>query len=131
MVDKDKLQKMADEFGLDLIVLFGSSATGKTHKGSDVDIAVKAEKKLDILELAKIQLAFSEALGRGDVEVVDIRSASPLLLRQLTEQGQALYAKDPDDFARLRMYAFKIYVETKPLREYGKRYLENFINNRG
>lgn len=129
--NEEKLKKVIADFNLKLVVLFGSQTTGKIHEKSDVDIAVLSPQKLDIQELSSLQVAFAEVFGRSDVEVADIRGASPLFLKEITHNGKVLYSKDPNEFAKLRMYGFKIFVETKPLREMRRVFLNNFVKNNG
>lgn len=43
MIDKEKkekVEKLARDYGLGLVLLFGSAVSGRTHQGSDIDIAV-------------------------------------------------------------------------------------------
>ena len=125
---EEDIKKIAEKYNLTLVVLFGSQATGKTHKNSDMDIAVRGGRLLDLTELIHIQADFCDIFGRSDVEVVDIQTASPILLRDITQDGKVLHSKTGDEFAILRMYASKLFVETQPLRDYRHTYLEKFIH---
>ena len=40
MTKKNEMAEIAEKYGLDFIVLFGSQATGRTHPKSDVDIGL-------------------------------------------------------------------------------------------
>ena len=41
-IDRERLAEIAQQFGLDLIVLFGSHAKDRARPGSDLDVAVRA-----------------------------------------------------------------------------------------
>ncbi len=61
-----------------LIGVFGSFARGEEHKGSDLDILIDFEKKVDLLELVGLEQELSELLGIK-VDLITLRSVSPSL----------------------------------------------------
>ncbi|TAN33001.1 nucleotidyltransferase domain-containing protein [Patescibacteria group bacterium] len=124
---KTAIKKAAKQAGLDFVVLFGSAARGKTHKYSDIDIAVKTKGPISYYEEAGLRENFCHIFGRGDVEVVNARGASPLLMLQIGRDGVPLYEDKVGEFAKFRMYAFKRYVEAKPLYELRHKQLQKFL----
>lgn len=128
-IDKDSIKTLAEKHGLSLVVLFGSQATGKTHTGSDTDIAFFSTNQKDMRQIAQMQMEFSEALKIKDIELVDIAGKVPLFLKQVADQGVVLYEKDPSVFDEFQIYAFKRYVEARPLLEMRRRFTENFIHS--
>jgi predicted nucleotidyltransferase len=62
-----------------LIGVFGSFARGEEHKGSDLDILIDFEKKVDLLELVGLEQELSELLGIK-VDLITLRSVSPSLI---------------------------------------------------
>jgi len=119
--------KLAEKHGLVLVVLFGSVASGKTHKQSDVDLAILAEHKLRPAEIADLQFDFSQNLGIKNLELADLKSASPLLLRQIAQNSKLLYEKEPSAFARLKIYGYKSYMEAKNLLSLRELQLDKFL----
>ncbi|MBM3260992.1 nucleotidyltransferase domain-containing protein [Candidatus Kaiserbacteria bacterium] len=119
------IETIAPRYGVSFAVLFGSQATGRTHAGSDADIAVQADCPLSPLDLAEMAYEIGERIGI-ETDVVDIRSASPLLQKHASE-GILLYEREPHVFARFGMYAFKRFVETKPLRDLRRASLDAFL----
>ncbi|MDE1975208.1 MAG: nucleotidyltransferase domain-containing protein [Patescibacteria group bacterium] len=117
---KGKIQAIATKHGLEFAVLFGSQATGRIHARSDVDIAVISRQPVNIDRLA---MEFSEALGRDDVEVVDLSRSSPTLMRQVVLEGKLLYEKSFGGFFAWKIYAIKVWMETAWLRDLGKKKL--------
>lgn len=100
--------------GISCAILFGSRATGTTHAKSDTDIALITDHPLTPRETASIAYVLSEEIATT-VEVIDVRIAPPALLRSIARDGVLLYEREPRIFARFRMYAFKRYMEAKPL----------------
>lgn len=125
---KQKIKTLAEKHGLTLVVLFGSQARGKTHPMSDVDIGVISLRPIDFGDNYNLQLAFSSIFKRPDIEVVNLRNVFPLFLKQVSDRGIVLYEKEGGVFARLRMLAFKRYVEeAKPLLALGNKFVERFL----
>ncbi|MBI5004016.1 nucleotidyltransferase domain-containing protein [Candidatus Kaiserbacteria bacterium] len=114
-INAEVLKGLAEKHGLSLVVLFGSQATGKTHAGSDTDIAFFSIQPKNMLEIAEMQMEFTEKLRIKDLELVDLAGKAPLFLKQVADQGIVLYEKDPSVFDEFQIYAFKRYVEAKPL----------------
>jgi len=106
---------LAKKYSLTLVVLFGSSTTGRTHAQSDIDIAFEARERKSPAEIGRMQDAFSHALQRGDVELADLASAPPLLLRAIAKDSHLLFEEHAGDFARFKIYAFKRHMEAQPL----------------
>lgn len=113
------VKKIAEENDLSLVLLFGSQARGKTHKGSDFDFGVMAQKRFVPREIALLSFVFSQALKIKDetIEILDLKSAPPLLLKEISKDAVLLYEKEPLLFARFKVYALKRYFEARPLLE--------------
>jgi predicted nucleotidyltransferase len=124
---KNKIAGVARKHGLSCIVLFGSRATGKTHALSDTDIAFMADRDVDYREQFEIQSDFGDALNIGNLELVNMRRVSPLLMRQIADKGKLLYEDRRGRFVGFRILSFKLYVETAPLRRMRENYLTRFI----
>ena len=85
---------------------FGSQARGEAHDQSDIDVAVAFEGTdpgepghMDARLALGSDLAL--ALGTDDVDVIDLQSASPSLVRAVFRDGDRL-AGSKDDARRLR-----------------------------
>ena len=126
MIKREEMAKIAEKYGLNLLVLFGSQATGKTHPMSDVDIGYTANEQLELKTRFEIEREISKVLGRDDVELVDLQRISPLMKKIIADEGVMLYERESGMFELFCIYAFKLYVETKPLRELRYQSLINF-----
>ncbi|MFH1564987.1 MAG: nucleotidyltransferase domain-containing protein [bacterium] len=124
---KSKIKKIAKKHKLSLVLLFGSQATGKTHANSDVDIAFVSEKHLRPSDAAKIQLEISQKLKIKNLELVDLKNATPLLLKQIAQKSILLYEKEQFVFANFKIYGFKRFMEAKNLLKLRDLSLDKFI----
>ncbi len=115
--DKKRIKKIAQKYGLDLLLLFGSRATENNLEKSDFDIAYLSKKKLNLIKEAKLICDLAPIFKSERIDLVNLKKANPLLLFAITNNCQVLYQKDSLLFSSLRVYAFKQYVETKPLYE--------------
>ncbi len=121
-----KIAALARKHKLRLVVLFGSQATGKIHPKSDIDVGYVASPDLNFEASLDAANDLRELLGREDVEFVNMRKISPLLRKIISDEGILLYEDTPGTFVQFKMYAFKKYIETKPLRELRYKSLRKF-----
>lgn len=126
--EKEKyIQDLAQQYSLELLLLFGSRISGQIHKESDYDIAYLSERKLDLEEEGRLIIALLPLIGEQDerlINLVNMKKASPLLFYAITSNARVIFEKEPSAFATLRAYAFKKYIETKPLYEEKARRLQ-------
>ncbi len=85
---------LAEREGLAAVFLFGSWARGRQRPDSDVDLALLGTAALDPLALFDWAAGLESILGRP-VDLVDLRSASPILARQVLRHGSCVVRKDP------------------------------------
>lgn len=124
---KNRIEQLGRAHRLSLVVLFGSQASGKVYKQSDVDIAFLAERPLGPREIGELALAFSRALGMNDVDLLDLKTAPPLLLKQIAIGSRLLYESEPSLFARFKIYGLKRYMEARSLLKLREASLEKFL----
>ncbi len=126
---KSGVEKLAHKYGLRLVLLFGSQATGQTHKESDIDVAYLPEKSLDFNQECYLNYEFTNIFRQDRVDTVDIKKASPLLMYAVFDHPQILFQADDKIFSIYQAYAFKKYIEAKPIFEERSRRLQKYINN--
>jgi predicted nucleotidyltransferase len=132
MPDVDQIREaLAPVFrdeGLRLVLLFGSVATGIAHRRSDIDLAFLFDTPTDVLALTN---AIVRLLGTDNIDVVDLRRASPLLKFSAAKHGKVLYEKTPGVFPEFYSLAFRMYDDTRKLREAKARSIRTFLESRG
>lgn len=111
-----------------LVILFGSTATGTTHRRSDIDIAILGSEVLDIVEITN---AVTRLLHNDCIDVVDLRRASPLLAIEVARHGRILYERRPGDYAAFYSLAYRRYVDTAKLRRAQQDAIARFLSVRG
>jgi predicted nucleotidyltransferase len=129
-VNESALREIAEQFGLSLIVLFGSAAKGRMNKESDVDIAVWAEMLVDdedVLADWTIALGSSlaEAIPNGEgVDLVVLNKVTSLLQFQVARHGVLLYERVPNSWRRFKSYAARRYDDDAKFRRCQWEYLQ-------
>ncbi|MBA2353777.1 MAG: nucleotidyltransferase domain-containing protein [Acidobacteria bacterium] len=79
--------------GLVAAYRFGSSAAGTGRPGSDVDLAILTDHRLEPVARFKLQEQLASAL-HTDVDLVDLRAASTVMASQVVTTGILLYERD-------------------------------------
>lgn len=119
--DLDVLTDVLQDHPIRLAVLFGSTATGETHPGSDVDLAVEfdgchpPDPEYNEVFLG-LSAELSEALGTDSIDLVDLHAASPELVSAVFEYGILLLG-DQTRAEKLRRRLSRADEETRSPRE--------------
>jgi len=121
---RNRLEPLHHDTGLQLIVLFGSLAKGQGNRRSDIDLAFLYDAPCDIVQVTN---RVSQLLRSDAIDVVDLRTASPLLRFSAMRHGKALYESSPGIFTSFYSLAFRRYVDTKKLRDAQRLSVRNYI----
>ena len=101
------------------IYLFGSHASGKAHKYSDVDIAMLYDENVDKKEYTdkriEIMTAVSESFNR-EVDVVVLNQALPMLKYHILRYGMRLYERSNRQEHSFEVQAIQEYFDFLPIR---------------
>ena len=120
-----KIKEIAEKYDLKLALVFGSQVTGEVNEESDVDIAVLPRMNLTFKEEVTLNSELIDVLG--NVDLVNLRKASPLLLKEIIDNYQILYQSQASDFSRLEVYALQRYAEAKPIFEMHQESINKFL----
>lgn len=129
MISEDKLAALSNwcqKRPFRLCLLFGSQAAGKTHPGSDVDLAVwpdapaKPEQKLAwVTELA--------ALLDNEVSLVIVSAAlDPVLGFEIVKNGRVLFERESEMWFKERSRLWHAYNDSLPFRRAARQQLKQF-----
>ena len=126
----DNIRRIARDHGVRLVLLFGSAVTGKTHPGSDLDIAVMfADSEAARAGVFDLMAEVQDVFPDREVDLALINGADPLFLKKILENCELLFG-EPRTLAELKMYAFRRYIDHKRYLkmegEYIKRLLDKF-----
>ena len=94
--------------------LFGSTATGRDRRGSDLDLAIVTKRTISRRERLRIEADLSSRLRR-DVDLVVFGQAAPLLQHQILKYGRLICENDPTERVRQEVRARAEYLDTRNL----------------
>lgn len=127
---KERIKELAKEFNLKLVLLFGSVASRETHQESDVDFAVLPEKDLSFEEEIMLNTKLSGLFqDKKIIDLVNLRRAHPLLLKQVLDNHQILYQKEPLVFPNFEVQVLQKYREAEPLFRIRKEKIKKFVES--
>jgi len=95
-----------------VVYLFGSAATRKMRRTSDLDIAIMSTRKIDGFERITLETELSNLL-QMDVDLVIFHQAQVLLQHQILKYGRLLYEKDSKVRVQQETSARREYLETR------------------
>ena len=107
--------ELADLPGVAFALIFGSSARGTTHAGSDVDVAlgIGYGRRPSACELGAIVTRLEEAAGRT-VDVVILEDAPPGLAYRVFRDGIAVFVRDRPALVEQKARAILEYLDFQP-----------------
>ena len=104
------------------IYLFGSFANGTFNENSDIDIAVLYKKKVDRVELFKMQNTLSLKFER-DVDLVDLQDIDDVFAYEIINHSKKLKtSKFAED------YEYRVWLRYLDLQEDRKEIVKEFIS---
>lgn len=117
---RERLARALDVDGVVAALLIGSQARGDAGPLSDVDIAVWAEDRLSSGQRWDLHLDLigraAQALGTGEVDVIMLDGAPPLLRHRAIRGGVRVVDRDPRTRLRKEVASVLEYLDTAPLR---------------
>ncbi|MGE3976041.1 MAG: nucleotidyltransferase domain-containing protein [Nitrospira sp.] len=123
------LRELAQRFGVRLILQFGSTVTGTTHDCSDLDLAVQFDTpQVSFQTVLEMQEALQARFPGSKIDLAILNLADPLFLKKIVESCRILFGI-PQDFARLRLHAFKAYQDFRPYLELERRHVARQLSS--
>ena len=113
---------------VELVVVFGSVARGRSRPDSDLDVAVRCDGPAD---LDALYLLLGPRLATSLLDLVDLRRTGFLLAFQVARHGQVLYERDPGAFRSFQSLASRRYCDTDKLRRAQRRSIHAFLERQG
>jgi len=121
------LEDIADKYQLDLILMFGSRATGNVHPESDMDIAVYGKEIFS--ETGKIQLIYElcNVFHTDNIDLVDLRTAPAFLKKEVFKNYKILLQRDSMLLYQLELANMHEIKELEILDQIRRERLEEFV----
>lgn len=99
------------------IVIFGSYARDSERPDSDLDIAIKTDKKLTSLEIFNLQNELEDIL-KIDVDLIDLaQEMSDGFRYEILINGQLIYCTNEFEFDLYKLRMFREYLELNESRQ--------------
>jgi predicted nucleotidyltransferase len=117
---------IARRHGARLLLQFGSTVSGRTHPGSDLDIAALFEGDPGYARLGALLADLEGALPGRAIDLGLLNHADPLFLKKVLEAPRLL-AGSRRDLAQLRIYAFRRYQDHRRFLRLERRHLDRFL----
>lgn len=124
-----KFLNFCKKYKIAVFILFGSEASGKTNKLSDIDIAYLPQKKLNLKQEDALFLEVSKLFRRNDIDMVDLTKAHITLKYSIINSGKLLACID-----RKLLYSFiyktrSAYLDTQYIRTVFSYYMNKRIES--
>lgn len=120
--EQSSLNRIAEKYDLAMILFFGSRVTGKHRPHSDLDVGVWLDKEkygrncvVKRQFLRELFADLADTLDTGNLHLVILNHASPLLLFEAARTGKPVYQKEPGFFTAFSVYAAKKHWDNAPL----------------
>jgi predicted nucleotidyltransferase len=97
-----------------LIILFGSTVTGRLRSDSDIDIAIAGDHPFSWDRLQEICTTLSRKLHR-EVDIVDLNTSKGMIMYQALTKGRVIVSKNRLLLARLMTDAVYFAADMMPL----------------
>ena len=113
------LEDLIKKYSIRLLIQFGSTVSGRTHNESDVDIAYLSVRNLDLREEGQLIIDIADVFKFpvDKIELLKIKHASPLLLKEIFLNNIALYAENNTIFSQYKIYSIRLFEESKRIFE--------------
>ncbi len=114
-------EKLAREYGINLVVLFGSLAKNRKRENSDMDIAILfSSPHLEIT--LELESSFADGLWqamrpRCEIDLVVLNQAGTLLKRNVARTGIPLYEAAPGIWRGFRTRSFREFEDEEKFRK--------------
>ena len=114
---KERLNEIAEKYNIELLVYFGSYGTEFYNNASDIDIAFLSAEHLSIQEKLELLEDLIHYHKKSEIDLVDLRTADPVLRHEIAVNGRVLYEKEDNLFERYSSFYIKSIHENKSILE--------------
>lgn len=123
---QSRLAPWCRERPVELCAVFGSRATGHTHAGSDLDLAVRPTSRRPALEKLTWMTELAHVLGE-EVDLVLLGPETPPVLgMEVVRNGRLLWEREPGAWDRELSRLWLAYVDSFKFRQAEREQLREF-----
>lgn len=124
----NKIKDILADFGLELLILFGSYESDNFNENSDIDLAVKVIhfKKLKENQI-QILNQLSVLFEHHPVDLVLLNHADPLIKFKIASEGKLLYQNEKGLFEKFQVRAAAEHNDARKFYQLDQKFIENFL----
>jgi predicted nucleotidyltransferase len=108
--------------------VFGSVATGRARRDSDVDIAVLVSDRAmqgDVFEYRlRLMAEIMRVLKRQDVDLIILNESPPLLAHRVLSKGKLIFERSASARVAFQVRTINRYLDSQPMRNLYLAYLK-------
>ena len=130
LMSKPEIDHIARKYNLLLVILYGSQASGRTCKESDIDIAVLGTRPITFENLIDLNNEFAEIFKVKEIYVKSLHNTNSLFRYQVMSKGVLLYGKSYD-YNSFKSYAFRDYYDSQDLLRLKEVFIKKRLQNLG
>ncbi len=104
--------EIINNYRLSLLFLFGSYADESNNHNSDLDLGYLSKELLDKKRELELLEDLIEFYQKGEIDLVDLRKASPALKLEIALKGKPIYGS-PEELLEFQLYAARRYADSK------------------
>ena len=113
---EEATQMLNEKLNCTAIILFGSYSRGDQREDSDVDIAIKSNRKISKQEIFDMTGELEQVLKK-DVDLVNLDDVSDSFRYEILMNGKVLYCNDNFKFDLYKLDMFREYLELSESRK--------------
>jgi len=124
----NKIKNILSDFGLELLILFGSYESEKFSENSDIDLAVKV-KNMDFLKNNQdhVLYSISKIFGLRPVDLVLLNHADPLIKFKIASEGKLLYQNKKGLFEKFQVRAASEHNDARKFYQLDQKFIDDFL----
>lgn len=128
---KQSLLKVFADYGLTLLIIFGSYNGENFNKDSDIDLAVRVNLPDQILKnRSEILDEISIIFDHRDIDLILLNYAEPLIKFKIACKGNLIYEKERGLFKKFQVRAMSEHNDARKFYELDKKSIDNFLEGR-
>lgn len=104
------------KFECDVIILFGSYARNTQNEESDIDIAIKSNRKISKKEIFEMRLELEETI-KNDIDLINLDNINDDFKYEILMNGKTLYCKDQLKFELYKLAMCQEYFDLNESRQ--------------
>lgn len=108
--------------------IYGSYATGRQHKESDIDIGVLVNEELDREELSEVKAALQNEVDR-EVDIRVLNERDTRFLQNVLSQAELVFSRDEEERVSFEVEVMQNYRDMKPFYEEYDRFTEERLTS--